>query len=67
MIVHVLSQLAEKINGEPPVIEAGKIRLDRPVKAAKLVYPEEKALEVLADGSIVLPPIRIHEVVEVEA
>ncbi len=66
LIVHVLSQLAEKINGEPPVIEAGCLKIQGGIQEARLVYPEEKILEADENGVIRLPKIRIHEVIEIK-
>lgn len=66
IVVHVISQLAEKLNGEPPLIEAGTLRIAGNIEKAELVYPEHKELTVshTEEGSeVTLPEIRIHQVV----
>lgn len=68
-VVHVVSHLAEKLNGEPPVIKTGVLELGYEAKSAKLVYPCEKELEILkteAGCEIALPDIYIHEVLVIQ-
>lgn len=68
MIVHVVSHAAEKMSGDAPEIKNGCIELSNVlgVRAAEMVYPEQKSLDVVKDGDITrisLPPISIHQVI----
>ena len=71
LVVHVVSHLAEKLGGAPPVIESGKLLLGNThvIRSARQVYPVEKDLSVAEAGmyqEIGLPPIAIHAVICLE-
>ncbi len=72
VIVHVLSNLAEKTNGDVPEIEAGTLNLSKELTAGKRavqVYPTRQELPMKQEAGcsqIQLPKIRIHSVVVIE-
>lgn len=72
LIIHVLSNMAEKTNGDCPFIEAGNLIInstDKDIKSIKCVYPNECNLEYDLEEKICtlsLPAIRIHQIIEVK-
>lgn len=65
-IVHEISHLAEKLNGNAPYIAAGALEINLPnVSKATLRYPQEKELPIV-NGRIELPDINIHQIIEIE-
>lgn len=71
LIVHVLSNLAEKTNGDAPEIEAGSLLIKK-ANADNFkvfeVYPVERELTFTEKNgyySVVLPAITIHTVLEI--
>lgn len=72
IVIHVLSNLAEKTNGDAPAVWPGKLKVAKQLaegKKAILVYPERRELETVQceDGfEIGLPNVKIHMVVVLE-
>lgn len=66
VVLHLLSSLAEKLNGDTPPVEAGVLHLapELGVQAAQVVYPAQGALTVAADGTVRLPAVALHTIVE---
>jgi hypothetical protein len=69
LIVHNLSNLAEKTGGDAPPVKGGTLRLSAsvfPVVGAKVVFPEPCELAVREKGEwaeIELPMVGIHQLV----
>jgi hypothetical protein len=66
LIVHVLNQSVRNNNGT--VVPLRSCRIHCPgctPKAARTVFPRTRALRI-ADGAIVLPPVEIHTIVEIQ-
>ena len=69
LIVHNLSNLAEKTGGDAPPVKGGTLRIAKSafsVGVATLVYPENRALPVLkteAWAEIELPLVEIHQII----
>lgn len=71
-VIHILSNLAEKTNGDAPAVLPGRLRIAEQLadgKKAVLVYPERRELEAVLcqDGiEIALPEVAIHMIVALE-
>ena len=73
-VIHVLSNLAEKTNGDAPFIKTGCLRMpSEALEGRKIcqVYPENKELEISYDSDkneacIGLPDVSIHSVFVIE-
>ena len=69
VIVHEVSHIAERFNGDAPAVDGGILLLDQKkyaLKGAELVYPETKPLALESDGGfwkVKLPDIEIHQVI----
>jgi hypothetical protein len=69
LIVHNLSNLAEKTGGDAPPVKGGTLRLLAavfPVAGARVVFPEPCELQVREKGEwleIELPMVGIHQLV----
>lgn len=72
IIIHVLSHLADKTNGDAPAVSPGKLRIHKRLagqKSASLVYPEKQALTCseYEDYIIIsLPDVTIQLIVVLE-
>lgn len=67
--VHQISTLAHTYKGETPPVSGGKLRLQKPVKSARLVYPTEQELPVKSEGDhweILLPQLEIQQFIVIE-
>jgi len=66
-IVHELSHLAEKLDGAAPEIAGGKLLVNLPhASKATLRYPQVKPLPIGPGGIVELPPLKIHQIIELE-
>ena len=69
LVIHVLSNLADKTNGDAPEIEPGKLFLSKELvkgKKAFLVYPGNQELDMTEHEDyveITLPKLSIHEMI----
>ncbi len=72
VIIHVLSNLAEKTNGDAPKIHAGTMRVSKDLLGARQayqVYPEKKQLNMTEEQEVVridLPDLTIHSLIVLE-
>ncbi|MBF0297343.1 MAG: beta-galactosidase trimerization domain-containing protein [Oligoflexia bacterium] len=73
IIVHLLSHLASRCNGDAPYIEAGTLEVSfqwRKIKKVSLVYPQKNNLnfELTKDEiyNITLPNFNLHQIVIIE-
>lgn len=66
IVLHLISSLAEKLNGDTPPVAAGVLHLSDAlhVRDAKVVYPVASALSVNANSTVQLPSVSIHTIVE---
>ena len=66
-IVHELSRLAEKLQGTAPEISGGRLLIQlKGITKATLRYPEDMPLPIGEGGVILLPPLSVHQIIELE-